>query len=128
MNEGFKLAFASNTASIDEVVVLPCVPATETARFILVIALKISARLTTGMPRFLASIISIFLSVTAVERATISICPTLDKSCPIATSMPEAVRRSNPDEFFKSLPDTECPIEERTNAIALIPAPPIPTI
>ncbi len=48
-------------------------------------------------------------------------------SCPTRASMPAARSRASARESLRSEPDTVWPMRARTTAIALIPAPPMPT-
>ncbi len=77
MKEGSPYAEAAITASMDDVVVLPCVPATATVRRRAQIADRISARASTRAPLRPTSTTSGLSSGIAVDRATMVAEPTL---------------------------------------------------
>ncbi len=111
-----------------DLVDLPCVPETATVRRVAAIAERIAARDTTGIPAALAATTSTFEGGIAVEIATSDAPETFDRSCPSAISAPRASSRSVTEERLRSLPETRWPMRNKTAAIALIPAPPAPTM
>ena len=70
MNEGDSPASTRMSTSIDEVVVLPWVPATATVSRRAAIPASTCARRTTGTPRSVAATTSGLVAGTAVEMAT----------------------------------------------------------
>ena len=72
MKLGRSCAARITVISIDEVVVLPCVPAIATESFCRQIAANISALVRTNTPMLSASINSIFLAGMAVDAVTAS--------------------------------------------------------
>ena len=115
------------SASIEVVVVLPCVPETAAVRRVAQIAASTSARLDTRMPRRRASASSGLRSVMAVDTATSSASPRLAASWPTCTTTPSARSRSSAGDGRRSEPDTRWPIATRIVAIADMAAPPTPT-
>ena len=61
------------------------------------------------------------------RRTSASASATFSRRCPTATAMPRERRRSATGESLRSEPDTVWPIARSTDAIALMPAPPMPT-
>ena len=86
--------------------VFPCVPATATVRRVAQMPARIWARLSTGMPRRLASATSGLPAGTAVETVTNSTSPTFSARWPTLTTAPRARRRSRGGEDLRSLPLT----------------------
>ena len=127
MNDGCRPASTSTRASIDEVVVLPWVPATATVRRVAVMAASMSARLYRAMPRSAAACSSGLVAGMAVEKVTASTAPTLSARWPTVTCTPASRRRSIDDDALRSLPVTVWPMAASTEAMALMPAPPMPT-
>src|SRR6202034_1507389 len=111
----------------DEVVVLPWVPATATLRRVDAMAARTSARSSTGMPSRRASTTSTLSAPTAGDAVITSAPATCSARCPISTAIPWEASRSVTEEPRRSLPLTRWPIAASTVAMALIPAPPIPT-
>ena len=105
-NEGRNPASTRIRASIDAVVVFPCVPATAMHRRSAVMAARVCARGSTGTPRRRASITSGLSSATAEDNVSASAVPTLPAWWPMATLMPERLSRSVTAESFRSLPVT----------------------
>ena len=112
---------------MEAVVVFPCVPATARQRRVAQMAASISERGTTRMPRARASRSSVLSGCTAGENVTASAPATFSARCPTATVMPCERRRSATGESFRSEPETVWPMARSTSAIALMPAPPMPT-
>ena len=127
-NDGRRPASTRIRASIEAVVVLPWVPATAMHRLRAAIPARVSARDSTGRPRRCASTTSGLSGPTAVDRVSRSASPTWAASCPMATSTPRARSRSVTPDSRRSLPDTRCPMAWSTVAMALMPAPPTPTM
>ncbi len=111
-----------------DVVVLPWVPATAMVRQDRVISARVSARRSTGRPRRSASTSSGLVAGMAVEWVTASTSPTLAASWPTVTVTPRSLSRSTMGESFRSEPVTWWPAPTSTSAMALIPAPPTPTM
>ena len=127
MNDGRRPASTRTSASIEDVVVLPWVPATATVRRVAVMAASTSARRSTGIPTSLAATTSGLPAGIAVDTATSSAPRRWDASWPTETSTPSDRRRSRAEESLRSLPLTWCPMATSTVAMALMPAPPTPT-
>ncbi len=125
--EGWTPASTSWRASIDAVVVFPWVPATAMHRRNEVSAARVSARERTGMPRRCASTRSGLSAPTAEETVTRSAPPTWPAWWPMSTGMPACPSRSVTAEAFRSLPVTVWPMACSAVAMALMPAPPMPT-
>ena len=79
---------SSSAATIEVVVVLPCVPATATVFCIRISSASISARRTRGRRRSAAAWISGLLSLIAVEQTTTAASPRLSGEWPMLTGMP----------------------------------------
>ena len=126
MNDGLRPASTSARASIELVVVLPCVPATAMVRRLEAMAGRISPRLTTGTPRSSAARTSGLLSRMADEMATRAASPMLAGSWPMATGTPSARSLATTGPSRRSDPVTWWPMVRSTDAMAPIPAPPAP--
>src|SRR4051794_8325479 len=63
----------------------------------------------------------------AVENVIRSASPTCSAACPTCTSTWMVRSRSRAADGLRSLPETRWPIAARTPAMALMPAPPMPT-
>ena len=113
---------------MEAVVVFPCVPDTARQRRVAQMAASISERGTTRMPRARASVSSAFSGCTAGEYVTASASATFSDACPTATVMPWERSRSATGESFRSEPVTWWPMSRSTSAMALMPAPPMPTM
>ena len=87
-NEGLVSAADNSTDRIEEVVVLPCVPATTIEFFLAVIAAIICARVSTGVPVAKAAATSGFPSGIAVDLVKIFGFAKFDLECPIVTFIP----------------------------------------
>src|SRR5512140_130924 len=125
---GSQPAVASTVATIEVVVVFPCVPAIAMPYFIRINSASISARGITGIFRRCASRTSGLSDLTAEETTTT--CPsagTFEAECPVRTIAPSASSRSVVSERRRSDPDTRYPRFRSSSAIPLIPIPPIPT-
>ena len=121
-------AVASTVATIEVVVVLPCVPAMAIPYFIRISSASISARGITGIFRRCASRTSGLSGRTAEEVTTT--CPsagTFSAAWPRRIVAPSAARRSVVSERRRSDPDTRYPRFSRSSAIPLMPMPPMPT-
>ena len=127
MKLGASPADASIMASIDVVVVLPCVPATASVSARAQIDASMPARRSTGMPRRAASASSTLSDGTAVDAVTASTPRTSAGSCPTWTSTPTPRRRSRTALSRVSLPDTRWPMPASTSAMGFMPGPPTPT-
>ena len=112
---------------MDEVVVFPWVPATAAHRRVDAMAARTSERATTGTPSRRASASSAFSGPTAGDAVTMSASPTFSARWPTTTVIPWLANRSVTGDALRSLPVTRWPIEASTVAMALMPAPPIPT-
>ncbi len=126
-NDGRIPASTKISDSMDAVVVFPCVPAMARQSRVAQMAASISERGTTRAPAAAATRISTFSSGTAGEYVTASTSVTFSERCPTATAMPCERRRSATAESFRSEPVTVWPMARNTRAIALMPAPPMPT-
>ena len=91
---GSRLAASNRVATIEVVVVLPCVPAIATQVFSRISSASISARRTTGSRRSRAAVSSGLSRRMAVETTTTSASPRFSAACPISTAMPAARSRS----------------------------------
>ena len=89
---GSKPPASSSAATIEVVVVLPCVPATATQDFSRISSASISARRTTGMRRSSAAATSGLVRLIAVEVTTTAASFRLSAEWPIITSMPRSRR------------------------------------
>ncbi len=112
---------------MDEVVVLPCVPAIASVSRSELSAPSTSARVATRMPRDAATCSSTLSVRTAGECVTSSTSPTFEASWPMATSTPACVSEALTCEATRSEPLTEWPRPTSTRASPLMPAPPTPT-
>ena len=97
---------ASNQASMEVVVVLPCEPATRMPCFMRISSASISARGMTGMPFSRAALTSGLLGATALETTTTSASPRLAASWPRYTRPPSFSRRRVDSERTRSEPVT----------------------
>ena len=86
--EGSVAAADKSTDKIEDVVVLPCVPATTIDFFLTVIAAIICARVSTGTPASKAAATSGFPSGMAVDLVRIFGFSKFDVECPIVTFIP----------------------------------------
>jgi len=119
---------SSMTAIMAEVVVLPCVPATATARDPSSSRPSRVCRFITGMPAARAAVISGLASGTAEDTATNSAPLTCSARCPSYVRMPSAFSDRVTSLQWRSEPVTTCPRAASTRAMADIPIPPMPTI
>src|SRR5947209_1872072 len=88
-----------------------------------------SARRSTATPRAVAALTSTLVGGIALDTITASSDGgRFAASWPTRASTPRSRRRSSSRDALRSDPLTWWPIRERTAAIALIPAPPIPTM
>ena len=108
--------------------VLPWVPATAMQRLSEAMAASVSARDSTGIPRRRASTSS-GLSCGDGRRGGdhVGRHRRLAAAWPMVTGMPATRSRSVTADALRSLPVTVCPMACSTVAMALMPAPPIPT-
>ena len=127
MKLGCSCASRITDINIDEVVVLPCVPATPTESFWRQIAANIWALVRTAIPILSASTNSMLVTGIAVDAVTASHWRTTPTSCPMLITTPIARSRSIVSDSLMSLPETSWPISTSTWAMALIPGPPTPT-
>ncbi len=125
--EGFRPSSDSDTASIEVVVVLPCVPATAIGRRPSIRRASASERWTTGMPSSAARASSGLSSRIADDTTTqVASSARCSAACPMWTVAPRARRASAVAESLASLPATFAPRCARILAIPDIPAPPMP--
>src|SRR5450755_1687992 len=124
---GAKPPASSTAATIEVVVVLPCVPETATPFLSAMISASISARCMTGMPARCAATTSGLSGGMADEMTTASAPLMLSDAWPSATRAPSALSLSKVELVRRSEPETETPIARSTRATALMPTPPIPT-
>src|SRR5659263_335246 len=125
---GSQPAVASTVATIEVVVVFPCVPAIAMPYFIRINSANISARGITGIFRRCDSRTSGLSSRTAEETTTTwPSAGTFEAECPVRTTAPSRSSRSVVSERRRSDPDTRYPRFRSSSAIPLIPIPPIPT-
>ena len=118
---------ARTAATIEVVVVLPCIPAMATPYFRRMSSASISARGITGMCRLWASATS-GLSGPMAELVTITSAPTtFSARWPSVIVAPSVARRWVTGEDFKSEPETLQPRLIKTSAMPLMPMPPMPT-
>src|SRR5512134_1903099 len=121
-------AVASTVATIEVVVVFPCVPAIAMPYFMRISSASISARGITGIFRRCASRTSGLSARTAEETTTT--WPSggmFAAECPVRTTAPSFSSRSVVSDRRRSDPDTRYPRFRSSSAIPLIPMPPIPT-
>ena len=125
--EGLRSSSLSETASIDVVVVLPCVPATAIGRSPSIRAASASDRCTTGMPSSAARASS-GLSCRIADDTTTQLASSArcSAACPMCTVAPSARSASAVADSLASLPATTAPRWARIFAIPDMPAPPIP--
>ena len=118
---------SSSAATIEVVVVLPCVPATATFDFSRISSASISARRTTG--RFCARAASSSgLPGLIAEEITTTLAPSrFSAFCPTKTVAPFASSRSVIGLALASDPCTVKPWFSSTSAIPDMPMPPMPT-
>ena len=112
--------------SSELVVVLPCAPATVTARRPFISNARMSLRCTMRMPRSCAATISGLSGLMALEYTTVSAPRTLSACWPISTVMPRDRSRSVFEPSSRSEPSTSTPRSWSISASTLIPAPPMP--
>src|SRR5512141_278019 len=125
---GSQPAVASTVATIEVVVVFPCVPAIAMPYFIRINSASISARGITGIFRRCDSMTSGLSGRIAEETTTTwPSSGTFEAECPVRTTAPSRSSRSVVSERRRSDPDTRYPRFRRSSAIPLIPIPPIPT-
>ena len=93
-------------ATIEVVVVLPCVPATATVDLSRISSASISARRTTGTRRSSAASTSGLPRLIAVETTTTAASPRFSARCPTATAMPRVRSPSITDPSATSDPCT----------------------
>src|SRR5450755_138326 len=124
---GAKPPASSTAATMDVVVVLPCVPETATPRLSAMISASISARCNTGMPARCAATTSGLSGGMAEEMTTASAPLMLSEPWPSVTCAPSAFNFSSVELVLRSEPETQTPIARRTRATALMPTPPMPT-
>src|SRR5512141_2440474 len=125
---GSQPAVASTVATIEVVVVLPCVPAIAMPYVIRISSASIAARGITGILRRCASRISGLSGRTAEETTTTwPSAGTFEAAWSARTTAPSLSRRSVVSDRRRSDPDTRYPRFRSSSAIPLIPMPPIPT-
>ena len=97
---------ASTAATIDVVVVLPCIPAIAMPYFSRINSASISARWITGMCSSCARATSGFSAEIAELVTTTSAPLTFSAPCPSKIMAPSSASRCVTAEFFRSEPDT----------------------
>jgi len=90
---GSSSAASNSEATIDVVVVLPCVPPTATAHFSLINSPSISARRTMGKEAVRAATTSGLSFLTADEITTTLAVPIFSALCPMLTAIPLSRKR-----------------------------------
>jgi hypothetical protein len=125
MNDGCKSAWLSTRASIEEVVVFPCVPATATVRRGRD-GREHVARRNTGTCRSRGHHFAIPFGYRGRDRHEVEIDQVV-RTVPDEDLDAFGARRSRPADSLRSLPETLWPMAVNTLAIALMPAPPTPT-
>ena len=126
-NEGCRPASTSTSASIDEVVVLPWVPATAMARRVAAMADSTVARRSTGMPRRRGlGQLGVALGHRRRERHRVDVADVLGP-VPHRDRHPLGGQALGDRRALRSDPVTRWPMAASTEAMALIPAPPTPT-
>ena len=118
---------SSAVASIDVVVVLPCVPVTTTAVRSSITDCTAAERGHSRSPRSLARTTSGLSSWTAVDTTTVSAPSTCAASCPTQQVTPSPRSPSSRTESFASLPVTVTPRATMIRASPDRAAPPMPT-
>ena len=118
---------SKSAATIEVVVVLPCVPATATFDFSRISSASISARRTTGSFCARAASSSGLPGLIADEITTTLAPSRFSAFCPTNTVAPFAASRSVIGLAFASDPCTENPWFSSTSAIPDMPMPPMPT-
>ena len=124
--EGSSPATVRASASIPEVVVLPCAPATATKSRPRAARARAWERWTTSWPRARAAASSGLASLIAVETTTTAPAGTCAASWPTLTPTPMRRSRSRAGPSWLSEPVTAAPSSASSWATTLMPAPPTP--
>lgn len=116
------------TASMPDVLDLPCVPSTPTAMCPAIRASSAAARCTTGTPRSRAARISgLSDSMACVNTTAVTSAGTCSAACPVYTVTPRRASSSIRSDAMASLPETANPRSAHTRATGSMPVPAIPT-